>query len=212
MKHILGRKVGMTQIFNPDGKVIPVTVIEAGPCYVTQVKTREQDGYLAVQMGFGQAKRLNRPQGGHLQGLPQLEHLREVRVSSTEGYEVGQRIDVDTFAVGDVVDVTGVSKGRGFTGVVKRHGFRGGPRTHGQSDRERAPGAIGSTTTPGRILKGLRMAGHHGNDQVTVQNLQVMLVDSERNLLAVKGSVPGAKNGLLLIREAVKTNKSSKSA
>jgi large subunit ribosomal protein L3 len=201
----------MTQIFDPDGKVIPVTVIEAGPCYITQIKTLERDGYQAVQMGFGQAKRLNRPQAGHLEGLPPVRHLREIQVSSVDGYEVGQRIEADAFSVGDFVDVTGISKGRGFAGGMKRHGFGGGPRTHGQSDRARAVGSIGAMG-PGRVFKGTRMPGHYGNERVTVQNLQVMLVDKERNLLAIKGAVPGARNGLVMVREAVKRGRSSKSA
>ncbi len=208
MKGILGKKVGMTQIFDERGNVIPVTVIEAGPCFVTQVKTKERDGYQAIQLGFEEVKpkRLTKAQLGHLQkrGLPPLRHLREIRVDDVSGYEEGQKIRVSIFDVGDLVDVTGISKGRGFAGVVKRHGFKGGPKTHGQSDRHRAPGSIGQTTTPGRVYKGKRMAGHMGNERVTVQNLRVVLVDPERNLLAVKGAVPGARNSLLIIKEAVK--------
>ena len=198
----------MTQIFDEAGNVIPVTVIEAGPCFVTQVKTKERDGYQAIQLGFEEVKpkRLTKGQLGHLQkkGLPPLRYLREIKVDDVSGYEEGQKIRVSIFDVGDLVDVTGISKGRGFAGVVKRHGFKGGPKTHGQSDRHRAPGSIGQTTTPGRVYKGKRMAGHMGNERVTVQNLRVVLVDPERNLLAVKGAVPGARNGLLLIKEAVK--------
>jgi len=208
MKGILGRKMGMTQIFDERGEIVPVTVIEAGPCFVTQVKTPERDGYAAVQLGFKEvkSKRLTKPQLEHLRKnqLPPLRHLQEVRVSDVSQYEEGQKIRVSIFDVGDRVDVIGISKGKGFAGVVKRHGFGGGPKTHGQSDRHRAPGAIGAGTTPGRILKGLRMAGRMGNARVTVQNLQVVLVDPERNLLAVKGAVPGAKNGLLIIKEARK--------
>ena len=210
MKGILGRKVGMTQIFDEKGEVVPVTIIEAGPCFVTQKKTMDKDGYAAIQLGFEETKprRLTKGQQGHLakNKLPPLRRLREIRLKEEEldRYEEGQKILVSIFAVGDLVDVTGVSKGRGFAGVVKRHGFRGGPRTHGQSDRVRAPGSIGAGTTPGRVYKGLRMAGRMGNQRVTVQNLRVMMVDAERNLLAVKGGVPGAKNGLLLIREARK--------
>ena len=207
MKGILGKKIGMTQIFDDRGNVIPVTVIEAGPCYVTQVKTEEGDGYQAIQMGFGEARSLNKPLEGHLEGLPSLRYLREVRAQRPEEYQVGQKLQADLFSVGDLVDVTGLSKGKGFMGVMKRHGFRGGPKTRGQSDRARAPGSIGSTTTPGRVWKGKRMAGRMGDKRVTVQNLKVILVDPERNLLAVKGSVPGARNGLLLIREAVKRAK-----
>jgi len=208
MKGILGRKVGMTQVFDEKGEVVPVTVIEAGPCFVTQVKTPERDGYAAIQLGFQEVKprRLTRPQLEHLRKnkLPPLRYLREIRVKDISQYEEGQKIRVSIFEVGDHVDVTGISKGKGFAGVVKRHGFGGGPKTHGQSDRHRAPGSIGAGTTPGRILKGLRMAGHMGNARVTVQNLEVVLVDPERNLLAVKGAVPGARNGLLIIREARK--------
>lgn len=209
MKEILGRKVGMTQIFNERGEIIPVTVIEAGPCFVTQVKTPKQDGYAAVQLGFKEVKpkRLTKPQLKHLskKQLPPLGCLREFRVGDVSQYEEGQKIRVSVFDVGDRVDVTGISKGKGFAGVVKRHGFRGGPKTHGQSDRQRAPGSIGAGTTPGRVFKGLRMAGRMGNTRVTVQNLEVVLVDPERNLLGVKGAVPGAKNGVLLIKEARKT-------
>ena len=209
MKGILGRKVGMSQIFDERGEVIPVTVIEAGPCFVTQVKTLERDGYAAVQLGFEEVKpkRLTGPQLGHLHKnqLPPLRHLREIRVSDISQYEEGQKIRVSIFDVGDRVDVTGISKGKGFAGVVKRHGFRGGPKTHGQSDRHRASGSIGAGTTPGRIYKGMRMAGRMGNARVTAQNLQVVLVDPERNLLAVNGAVPGARNGLLIIKEARKT-------
>jgi len=208
MKGILGKKLGTTQIFDEAGNAIPVTVIEAGPCFVTQVKTKERDGYQAIQLGFEEIKpkRLTKGQLGHLQkrDLPPLRYLREIRVDDVSGYEEGQKIRASIFDVGDLVDVTGISKGRGFAGVVKRHGFGGGPKTHGQSDRHRAPGSIGQDTTPGHVYKGKRMAGHMGNEQVTVQNLRVILVDPERNLLAVKGAVPGARNGLLLIREAVK--------
>jgi large subunit ribosomal protein L3 len=208
MKGILGKKVGMTQIVDEKGITIPVTVIEAGPCYVTQKKTREKDGYDAIQLGFGELreKSLNKPKAGHLKksGSPPLQYLRELQVSDPENYEEGQKIDASIFAAGDVVDVIGTSKGKGFAGVVKRHGFRGGPKTHGQSDRWRASGSIGAGSTPGRVFKGTRMAGRMGNERVTVQNLKVALVDMERNLIAVKGAVPGSKNGLVLIRQAVK--------
>lgn len=207
---ILGRKVGMTRHFAEDGTVVPVTVIEAGPSVVTQVKTPERDGYAAIQLGFEESKRLNRPQRGHLKGLPPLRHLRELRTEDASNYERGQRLDVSIFKVGDLVDVTGVSKGKGFAGVVKRYGFRGGPRTHGQSDRLRAPGAISSGTTPGYVIKGLRMAGRMGGERVTVQNLRVEMVDPERNLLLVRGAVPGAVNGMLFIRKALKTREARK--
>ncbi len=201
---LLGKKVGMTQIFSEKGDVIPVTLIEAGPCYITQIKTKERDQYNAIQIGYGDAKRLNKAEKGHLKQLPPLRYLREVRTDDISHYQRGQELDVSMFTVGEVVDVVGTSKGKGFAGVVKRHGFHGGPKTHGQSDRLRAPGAIGSTSTPGRVLKGLRMAGHMGNERVTAQNLEVVLVDPERNLLAVKGAVPGAKDGLLFVSKARK--------
>lgn len=205
MKGILGKKVGMTQIFDDIGEVIPVTIIEAGPCYVTQIKTKEKDGYQAIQLGFGEAKRLNKPERGHLpKGVPDLRYLREFRIDDVSVYELGQKIDAGTFSVGELVDVTGTSKGKGFAGVMKRHGFRGGPATHGQSDRARAPGSIGATSTPGRVFKGKRMPGHMGSQRTTVQNLKVAIVDPERNLLAVKGAVPGAKGGLVTVKSAVK--------
>jgi large subunit ribosomal protein L3 len=211
MKGILGKKVGMTQVFSERGEAIPVTVIEAGPCFVAQIKTVEQDGYAAVQLGFEETKpkRLTQPQLKHLQksNLPALRHLRELRIADDElaSFEEGQKLTVDIFEEGEMVDVTGTSKGRGFAGVVKRYGFRGGPKTHGQSDRQRAPGSVGACTTPGRVFKGKRMPGRMGGERVTTQTLQVVLVDPERNLLALKGAVPGSKNGLLLIREARKT-------
>jgi len=208
MKGILGKKVGMTQIFDDNGVVVPVTLIEAGPCYITQKKTQEKDGYNAVQLGFSELRenKLNKPMAGHLKRANALavKYLREFRVSNPDDYEEGQEIDVSIFSVGDKVDVTGTSKGKGFAGVVKRHHFAGGPKTHGQSDRCRAPGSIGAGSTPGRVLKGMRMAGHMGNERVTVQNLKIALVDPEKNILAIKGAVPGGKNGLIIINEAVK--------
>jgi len=211
MKGILGKKVGMTQIFDEKGEVVPVTVIEAGPCFVAQIKTVERDGYTAVQLGFEEAKprRLTQPQLKHLQksNLPALRHLREIRLAPDDlaDLEEGQKLTVALFEPGEYVDVAGISKGRGFAGVVKRYGFAGGPKTHGQSDRHRAPGSIGACTTPGRVFKGKRMPGRMGGDRVTVQNLEVVMVDPERNLLAIRGAVPGAKNGLVEIREARKT-------
>lgn len=207
MKGILGKKVGMTQVFDDSGEVIPVTVIEAGPCYVTQVKTAATDGYNAVQIGFEriEERKLKKPQRGHLGKLAPLRYFREIRTDDVSEYEVGQQVDVGMFAAGQRVDVTGISKGRGFAGVVKRHGFRGGPKTHGQSDRHRAPGSIGAGSTPGRVLKGMRMAGRMGNERVTVQSLKVVRVDPDRNLLLVKGSVPGRRGGLVLVRDAVKS-------
>jgi len=207
MNGLLGKKLGMTQIFDEQGEVVPVTVIEAGPCYVTQKKTLERDGYIAVQLGFEEIQPSRKPQLGHLakNNIPPLRYLREFRVNDHDDLSEGQQLDVSLFEAGDWVDVSGTSKGRGFAGVVKRHGFGGGPKTHGQSDRWRAPGAISSGSTPGRVFKGLRMAGRMGSEQVTVHNLEVVLVDPERNLLAVKGAVPGARGGLLIVREARKT-------
>ena len=202
LEGIIGRKLGMTQIFRDNGEMEPITAIEAGPCAVTQVKTAAKEGYNAVQLGFGQSKRLNSAERGHLKGLEQFRHLRESRVDDIETIKVGDRIDVSLFKEGDRVEVIGISKGKGFAGVVKRHHFAGGPKTHGQSDRHRHPGAIGSTTSPGRVWKGLRMAGHMGVDRVTVKGLEVMKADPARNLLLVKGAVPGYKNGLLLIRKS----------
>jgi large subunit ribosomal protein L3 len=204
---LLGRKIGMTQVFDPTGEVIPVTVIEVGPCVVTQLRTKDRDGYEAVQIGFGEVspKSLTRPQQGHLKGAGRLvRHLREFGADNVEEHSVGDVLSADVFAAGEIIDVTGTSKGRGFQGVVKRHGFSGGPRTHGQSDRHRAPGSIGPGTTPGRVFKGTRMAGRMGNRRVTVQNLQVVEVLADRHLLLVRGSVPGAKNGLVMVRRAVK--------
>lgn len=201
VKGILGRKIGMSQLFQDDGEIV-VTAIEAGPCVITQVKTEARDGYNAVQLGFGEAKRLNSPQKGHLKGLGQFKYLREVGVEDINSVQVGQKVDVNIFKPGDLVDITGISKGKGFAGVVKRHHFAGGPKSHGQSDRHRAPGSIGATTFPGRVFKGTRMAGHMGNKQVTVRNLRVVGVDSDRHLVLVKGAVPGANKGLLLLRKA----------
>jgi large subunit ribosomal protein L3 len=198
----------MTQVFDQNGTVTPVTLIEAGPCYITQKKTMEQDGYNAVQLGFEETteKRLTKPQLGHLKksNVPNLRHLREFRVENLDDYEEGQKIDVSVFEVGEIVDVIGTSKGKGFAGTVKRHHFKGGPKTHGQSDRWRAPGSAGAGSTPGRVFKGIRMSGRMGNEQVTVQNLRLILVEADKNLLGVKGAIPGGKNGLVIIRKAVK--------
>ncbi len=208
MKGILGKKLGMTQIFGDDGSVIPVTLIEAGPCYITQKKTMVNDKYEAIQLGFGEVekKKLNQPKLGHLKKIdgPLLRHLKEIRISDVDAYEVGQKVEASIFQPGDFVDVTGISKGKGYAGVVKRHHFRGGPKTHGQSDRWRSGGSVGAGTTPGHVFKGTRMAGRMGNEQVTVQNIKVALVDAEKNLIAVRGAVPGGKNGLVIICEAVK--------
>jgi large subunit ribosomal protein L3 len=210
MKGILGRKVGMTQLLTERGVVVPVTVIEAGPCYVTQIKTAEKDGYTAIQLGYQETKpkRLTKGQLGHLRrrnaNLPALRILREFRLKDVAEYNLGQKLEADIFMVGELVDVQGTSKGRGFQGGVKRYNFRGGPRTHGQSDRLRAPGSNSSGTTPGRVYKGKHMAGHMGNEPVTVSNLRVELIDPERNLLAVRGAVPGAKGGLVIVMTARK--------
>jgi large subunit ribosomal protein L3 len=207
LKGLIGKKIGMTQIFDENGAAVPVTLIEAGPCYVTQIRLPEKDGYSAVQIGFEEVKqkRLTGGQLGHLRrnNLPPLRFMREFRAKNPQVKE-GDSIKVDVFTVGDHVDVVGNSKGRGFAGTVKRHGFRGGPKTHGQSDRQRAPGSVGATTTPGRVYKGKRMAGHMGNASVTAQNLRVDLVDIERNLIGVRGSVPGPRGGLVLIKEGRK--------
>jgi len=207
---MVGKKLGMTQIFDETGVALPVTVIECGPNVVTQIRTTEKDGYEAVQLGFGISKRLNRPEQGHRKESGFMSNvLREVKVTGLDDLEVGQQIKADTFAMGELVDVTANSKGRGFQGGMKRHGFRGGPKTHGQSDRWRAPGSIGSSATPGRVMKGMKMAGHMGNARVTVQNLEVVRVDLDRNLLLVKGSVPGPNKGLVMIRKAIKSQQAS---
>jgi len=207
LKGLIGKKIGMTQIFDDEGVAVPVTVIEAGPCYVTQVRLPERDGYSAVQLGFIEVKpkRLTGGQMGHLKrnSLPPLRILREFRVKDSDVNE-GDKVTVESFAVGEHVDVIGTSKGKGFQGAVKRYHFKGGPKTHGQSDRLRGPGSRGSGTTPGRVYKGARGPGHMGDDRVTATGLRVVLVDAERNLIAVKGPVPGAKGGLVLIKEARK--------
>ncbi|MFC2041467.1 50S ribosomal protein L3 [Chloroflexota bacterium] len=199
---IIGRKLGITQTFRDDGKAEAVTAVEAGPCTVTQVKTLAKEGYNAVQLGFGEAKRLKAPQRGHLKELGQFRYLREFRVDDAEAGKVGDKVDVSLFQEGDLVDVTGISKSKGFAGVVKRHGFRGGPKTHGQSDRHRHPGSIGATTSPGRVFKGTRMAGRMGGERVTVRHLEILRAVPDRNLLLVKGAVPGNRNGLLLVRKS----------
>ncbi|MGQ9546008.1 MAG: 50S ribosomal protein L3 [Dehalococcoidia bacterium] len=209
---IIGKKIGMTQLFQENGETVAVTAIQAGPSVVTQVKSRDKDGYNAIQVGLIEREvkksRLNRAEKGHLRDLENVHYLREFRTDPDEigisSVKRGDRIDVSFLRQGDLVNVTGLSKGRGFAGVVKRHHFAGGPKTHGQTDRHRAPGSIGSTTFPGRVLKGKRMAGHMGNNRVTVRNLQVVQADSERNLLLVKGAVPGAKGSLLFIEKAEK--------
>lgn len=207
MKGIIGKKVGMTQIFDDNGNAVPVTVIQAGPCYVTEIRTAEKHGYTAVQLGFGEVKptRLTKGQMGHLQrnNLPALRHLREFRIKNGDlDVQEGQLIKADVFIKDERVDVIGISKGRGFAGTIKRHGFHRQRKTHGQSDRERAPGSVGATTNPGRTFPNQKMAGRMGNDRVTAQNLLVALVDPERNLIAVRGSVPGANGGIVVIKPA----------
>ena len=199
---ILGRKVGMTQIFESDGTAVPVTVIEAGPNVVVQVKSKDTDGYEAVQLGFGTRKRLTSPEKGHAKGLGQFRYLREVAVDSIGDWQTGATVGCEIFEAGDLVDVSGPSKGRGFAGVMKRHGFHGGPKTHGQSDRARAPGSIGSGTTPGKVIKGMKMAGHMGTNQVTVKNLKVVRSDKDRGILLVRGAVPGNEGVLLKVRHS----------
>jgi large subunit ribosomal protein L3 len=200
MSFIIGRKLGMTQVFSDNGKAEAATAIEAGPCLVTQVKTKKEEGYNAVQLGFGQTKRPGAE--GEPKGLKQFKNLREFRVDDTKAIKNGDKVDVSLFKAGDRVDITGVSKGKGFAGVVKRYHFAGGPKTHGQSDRHRHPGSIGASASPGRVLKGTRMAGHMGHSRVTARHLEVFQADPDRNLLVVRGAVPGARNGLLLIKKS----------
>jgi large subunit ribosomal protein L3 len=203
---LLGRKLGMTRLFDENGIVTGATLVEAGPCFITQLRTAERDGYTAVQLGFGERPRPNKPEKGHLKkaGLPDkngLEQLREVPTDSTDDLELGARIDASMFAQGEIVDVIGTSKGKGFAGVMKRHNFHGGPKTHGQSDRWRHSGSVGSGTTPGRTFKNMRMAGHLGDARITVKNLRILSVDTERNLVALRGAIPGPIGGLVMIRK-----------
>jgi large subunit ribosomal protein L3 len=205
MAGLIGRKLGMTRIFADDGSVVPVSVIEVTPNTVTRLRSVEKDGYRAVQLGAGIARRLTKPIAGQFKGLDKdhqkPRYVREVRAEADETYEVGQLVGVDAFAAGELVDVTGVSKGHGFTGVIERHNFKRGPKTHG-SDHHRAPGSIGAGTYPGRVWKGTKMAGQMGNERVTVKKLTVIRVDPERNLLLVRGAVPGARNGTLIVQKA----------
>ena len=203
---LIGRKVGMTQVFQDDGTMVAVSVLAIEPNTVTRLRTTDRDGYTAVQLGTEPAKRLSKPESGQLQSLPKaaqtLATLREFRVDSVDDYEVGQTVSIeDLFSAGDQVDVSGVSKGKGFAGHIKRHNFRRGPKTHG-SDHHREPGSIGPGTTPGRVYKGVRMAGHMGDDGVTIKKVRVVRTDPERNLLLVKGSLPGARGSLILVRKA----------
>jgi large subunit ribosomal protein L3 len=202
---IIGKKIGMTQLFQESGETVAVTIIQAGPSVVTQVKSRARDGYDAIQVGLVENKvkqsQLSSPEKGHLRGLENVRYLREFRTDDISSVKNGDKVDVGFLKQGDLINITGLSKGRGFAGVVKRHHFAGGPKTHGQTDRHRAPGSIGATTFPGRVLKGKRMAGHMGNRRVSARNLEVIRADPERNLLLVKGAVPGANGGLLVIEK-----------
>ena len=199
---LIGRKRGMTQVFQPDGTMVAVSVLEVAPNTVTRVRTPDRDGYAAVQLGTDEKKKLTKPLAGQLGDLPSLGTLREFRVDDVEGYEVGQTLAIgDVFAEGDLVDVTGVSKGKGFAGHIKRHNFHRGPTTHG-SDHHREPGSIGPGTTPGRVYKGVRMAGHMGDDRVTTKKVQIVRTDGDRNLLLLKGSLPGARGSLIMVRKA----------
>ncbi len=202
---IIGKKIGMTQLFQESGETVAVTAIQAGPSVVTQIKSRDKDGYDAIQVGFIENKvkqsQLSSPEMGHLRGLENVRYLREFRTDDISSVKRGDKVDVGFLKHGDLVNVTGLSKGRGFAGVVKRYHFAGGPKTHGQTDRHRAPGSIGAATFPGRVLKGKRMAGHMGNRRVTARKLEVIQADPERNLLLVKGAVPGANGGLLVIEK-----------
>ncbi|HEY7025340.1 MAG TPA: 50S ribosomal protein L3 [Candidatus Limnocylindrales bacterium] len=198
---VIGRKVGMTSVFQEDGTMVPVSVVEVEPNTVTALRTAENDGYTAVQLGTGSVKKLTKPRAGQLKGLPPVKHTREFRIDDISGYTIGQTLDATLFADGEEVDVTGVSKGKGFAGTVKRHGFRRGPETHG-SDSHRQPGSIGAGTYPGKVFKGTGMAGRMGNDKVTLKKLTIVRTDSARNLLLIKGAIPGAPNAMVMIRKA----------
>ena len=207
-KGILGRKLGMTQVWDAENRVVPVTVIEAGPCRVVQLKTPERDGYSAVQLSFGETKprRINKPELGHLKaaGGPPSRHLAELRVTDLAGFEIGQIVRADLFVAGDLVDVTGISKGKGFTGVMQRHNFKGLGASHGTHKKHRAPGSIGACATPARVFKGVKMAGQMGSARVTTLNLEVVEGDAERGLLLIKGAVPGPAGSLVFVRNATK--------
>ena len=207
-KAIIGKKVGMTQIFTAEGKVIPVTVVEAGPCVVTQKKTVETDGYEAVQLGYGEIaeKKLSNPEAGHLKkaGVAAKKHLKEFRLEDCAALNVGDEVKADIFAAGEKVDVTGITKGRGYTGAIKRWNHHTLCSTHGVGPIHREVGSMGANSTPSRVFKNKKMAGQYGNEQVTVLNLKVVKIDAEKNLIAVKGAIPGAKNGIVFIRDSVK--------
>jgi large subunit ribosomal protein L3 len=199
---LIGRKVGMTQVFQDDGTMVAVSVVAIEPNTVTRLRTPDRDGYTAVQLGTDVVAKLSKPEAGQLGKLPKVKTIREFRVDDVDAFEVGQTVNLaDMFAAGDEVDVTGVSKGKGTAGVIKRHNFRRGPKTHG-SDHHRAPGSIGPGTTPGRVYRGLRMAGHMGDETITVKKVRVVRTDTDRNLLLVKGSLPGARGGLILVKKA----------
>jgi large subunit ribosomal protein L3 len=206
MKGILGRKIGMTQVFDDAGRAIPVTVVEAGPCWIAQIKRPETDGYSAVQLAFGRAKRVNKPAAGHLAkaDLDNARHLVELRVDDTAEYSLGTEIKADLFESGETVDVVGVTKGKGFAGAMKRHNFAGLSATHGTQAKHRSPGSIGACATPARVFKGMRMAGHMGHVRVTTLNLEVIKADPERNVLLIKGAVPGPKGGLVMVRSSIR--------
>ncbi|GGT93157.1 MULTISPECIES: 50S ribosomal protein L3 [Actinomadura] len=207
-KGVLGEKLGMTQVFDDEGRIVPVTVVQAGPCVVTQLKSQEKDGYTAVQLGFGQIdpRKVNKPSTGHFEkaGVTPRRYLVELRADDTTEFELGQEITASVFEAGQKIDVTGTSKGKGTAGVMKRHGFKGLGASHGTQRKHRSPGSIGGCATPGRVFKGLRMAGRHGNARTTVQNLTVHAIDAEKNLLLIKGAVPGPNGGVVLVRDAVK--------
>ncbi|WP_329250640.1 50S ribosomal protein L3 [Actinoallomurus sp. NBC_01490] len=207
-KGVLGEKLGMTQVFDDEGRIVPVTVVQAGPCVVTRVRTPESDGYSAVQIGYGQIdpRKVNKPMTGHYEkaGVTPRRHLVELRTDDAAEYELGQEITVEVFEAGQRIDVTGRSKGKGTAGVMKRHGFKGLGASHGTQRKHRSPGSIGGCATPGRVFKGLRMAGRHGNARTTVQNLTVHSIDADKGLLLIKGAVPGPNGGLVLVRSAAK--------
>ncbi|SDS97894.1 50S ribosomal protein L3 [Microlunatus soli] len=208
VKGLLGTKLGMTQLWDENNRVVPVTVVAAGPCVVTQVRTSDSDGYSAVQLGFGaiKAKQVTKPNAGHFEkaGVTPRKHLVEIRTTDADQYQLGQELGADTFEAAEVLDVTGVTKGKGTAGVMKRHGFGGLRASHGVHRKHRSPGSIGGCATPGRVFKGLRMAGRMGNERQTVQNLTVHSVDTERGLILIKGAIPGAKGGLVVLRSAAK--------
>ena len=210
---IIGRKLGMTQIFHEDGSIVPVTVVEAGPCPVVQKKTKEKDGYNALQLGFlpKNAQRVNKPLSGHFKkaGVGSTYYLKEFLLEELEGYEIGQEVNVNLFQPGDIVDVTGLSKGKGFTGVIKRHGFHGSPGSHGTHEYFRHGGSVGSAAYPHHTFKGLKMPGQHGNRRITLQNIEVVDVKEDQNLILLKGGIPGSRNGWVLIRNATKKKKAS---